>query len=152
MLPVTTHLQVVVVGVLSQAPVEEGPGEVVHSILLAGDGLVHNLSHHVIMQEVVQVALHRVWLKQELLVVLLAGRVAHQHAPAARTAGLRDTTQAEQKMRLQQQEHLQSQQQGQVSEITHRQDRRYTCSSRSNQSIPGEPCWSLFQLVCRIFG
>ena len=82
------YLQVVVVGILSQAPVEEGPSEVVHSILLAGDGLIHNLSHHVIMQEVVQVALHRVGLKQKLLVVLLAGSVTHQHAPAVMAAAL----------------------------------------------------------------
>ena len=83
-----SYLQVVVVGVLRQAPVKEGPGEVVYSILLAGDGLVHNLSHHVVMQEVVQVALHRVRLEQELLVVLLAWSVAHQHAPAIAAAAL----------------------------------------------------------------
>ena len=89
------YLQVVVVGVLSQAPVEKGPGEVVHSILLAGDGLVHNLSHHVIMQEMVQVALHGVGLKQELLVVLLAWSVAHQHTPAVMAAGPEDIPEAE---------------------------------------------------------
>ena len=33
------------------------------------------------MQEVVQVALHREGLKQELLVVLLAWRVTHEHTP-----------------------------------------------------------------------
>lgn len=82
-----SDLQIIVVGVLSQAPVEEGPGEVVHSILLAGDGLVHNLSHHVVVQEVVQMTLHWVRLKQELLVVLLARRVAHQHTPAVRAGG-----------------------------------------------------------------
>ena len=48
-----SDLQVIVVWVLSKASVEEGPSEVVHSILLAGDGFIHNLSHHVIMQEVV---------------------------------------------------------------------------------------------------
>ena len=82
------YLQVIIVGVLSQAAVEEGPSEVVHRILLAGDGLVHDLSNHVIMQEVVQVALHRVRLKQELLVVFLAWSVAHQHAPAVMVAVL----------------------------------------------------------------
>ncbi len=75
-------LQVVVVGVLCQSAVEEGPGEVVNSILLAGDAAVDNLGHHVVMQEVVQVALHREGLKEELLVVLLARRMTHQHTPA----------------------------------------------------------------------
>ena len=42
-------LQVVVVGVLCQSAVEEGPGEVVNSILLAGDAAVDNLGHHVVM-------------------------------------------------------------------------------------------------------
>ena len=78
------HLQVIVVGILSKAPVEEGPCEVVHGILLAGDGLVHNLSHHVVMQEVIQMTLHWVRLEQELLVVLLARCVTHQHTPAVR--------------------------------------------------------------------
>ena len=78
-------LQVVVVGVLSQPAVEEGPGEVVHGILLAGDGAVDDLSHHVVVQEVVQVALHWEGLEQELLVVLLARRMAHQHTPGGQT-------------------------------------------------------------------
>ena len=34
-----------------------------------------------VVQKVVQVTLHWEWLKQELLVVLLARRVAHQYAP-----------------------------------------------------------------------
>ncbi len=75
-------LQVVVVRVLCQSAVEEGPGEVVNGILLAGDAAVDNLSHHVVMQEVVQVALHWEGLKEELLVVLLARRMTHQHTPA----------------------------------------------------------------------
>ena len=75
-------LQVIVVGVLCQSAVEEGPGEVVNGILLAGDAAVDDLGHHVVMQEVVQVALHWEGLKEELLVVLLARRMTHQHTPA----------------------------------------------------------------------
>ncbi len=79
---VQADLQVVVVGVLCQSAVEEGPCEVVNGILLAGDAAVDNLGHHVVMQEVVQMALHRERLKEELLVVLLAWRMTHQHTPA----------------------------------------------------------------------
>jgi len=75
-------LQVVVVGVLCQSAVEEGPGEVVNGILLAANAAVDDLCHHVVMQEVVQVALHREGLKEELLVVPLARRMTHQHTPA----------------------------------------------------------------------
>ena len=79
---VAADLQVVVIGVLCQSAVEEGPGEVVNGILLAGDAAVDNLGHHVVVQEVVQVALHREGLKEELLVVFLARRMTHQHTPA----------------------------------------------------------------------
>ena len=76
-------LQVVVVGVLSQAAVEEGPGEVVHRILLVGDDFGHNFCCNVVMQGMIQVALHRERLEQELLVVLLPGCMAHEHTPAS---------------------------------------------------------------------
>lgn len=39
------------------------------------------------MQEVIQVALHREGLEQELLVVLLARRVTHQDTPTQTTTG-----------------------------------------------------------------
>ena len=77
-------LQVVVVGVLGEAAVEEGPGEVVDGLLLGGDGACHDLGRHMVCQRVIQVALHGERLVQELLVVLLAWRVAHQHTPVTR--------------------------------------------------------------------
>lgn len=50
-------LKVVVVRVLSHAPVEEGPCEVVDSILLVFDGSSHHLSTKVVVKEVVKVGL-----------------------------------------------------------------------------------------------
>lgn len=55
-------LQVVVIGVLRHAAVQEGPGEVIHSILLVLNGLRDYLSIEVVMHAVVQVRLHRQWL------------------------------------------------------------------------------------------
>ena len=51
-------LQVIVVGVLGHAAVEERPGQVVHSILLVLHCLCDDLSVEVVMQTVVQVRLH----------------------------------------------------------------------------------------------
>ena len=50
-------LQVVVVWVLRHAAIEEGPGEVIHRVLLVLHRLGHYLSIEVVMQEVVQVGL-----------------------------------------------------------------------------------------------
>ena len=50
-------LQVVVVGVLGHATVQEGPCQVVHSILFVLNRLRHNLGTEVVMQAVVQMAL-----------------------------------------------------------------------------------------------
>lgn len=55
-------LQVVVVGVLGHAAVEECPRQVVHSVLLVLHCLGDNLSIEVVMEAVVQVRLHRQWL------------------------------------------------------------------------------------------
>ena len=52
-------LQVVVVRVLCHATVEEGPGEVVHSILLVLHRLGDYLGVEVVVEEVVQVGLER---------------------------------------------------------------------------------------------
>ena len=50
-------LEVVVVWILCHSAVEEGPGEVVHGVLLVLDGLCHHLCIEVVVKEVVQVGL-----------------------------------------------------------------------------------------------
>ena len=50
-------MQVVVVGVKSHSAVEEGPGEVVNSILLVLNCLGHHFCIEVVMEEVIQVGL-----------------------------------------------------------------------------------------------
>lgn len=50
-------LEVVVVRVLCHSPIDEGPCEVVHSVLLVLDSLGHHLSIEVIMEEVIQMRL-----------------------------------------------------------------------------------------------
>lgn len=114
-----TYVHVVVVGVLREASVEEGPGEVVDGILLVLDDARHRLRVEVVVQPLIQVRLHsgqpmlaiRVWkvgasiellpgvmdmmlkdacmlyldgqrLQQELLVVILFGRLAQDNALA----------------------------------------------------------------------
>lgn len=67
-------LQVVVVGVLGHPAVQEGPGQVVHGVLLVLDGLGDDLSVEVVVHAVVQVRLHRQRLVQELLEEILQGR------------------------------------------------------------------------------
>lgn len=69
-------LQVVVVGVLRHAAVQEGPGEVVHGILLVLDGLGDDLGVEVVVHTVVQVRLHRQRLIQELLEEILWARTS----------------------------------------------------------------------------
>ena len=82
--PVRRARQVVVVGVLAQAPVVERPRQVVHRVLLVLHHPRHDLRGQVVVQEVVQVRLHRERLVQELLVVRLARRVAEEHRRAVR--------------------------------------------------------------------
>lgn len=65
-------LQVVVVGVLGHAAVEERPGQVVHGVLLVLHSLGDDLSIEVVMEAVVQVRLHRQRLVQELLEEVLS--------------------------------------------------------------------------------
>ena len=48
-------LQVVVVGVLGHPAVQEGPGQVVHGVLLVLDGLGDDLGVEVVVHAVVQV-------------------------------------------------------------------------------------------------
>ena len=50
-------LEVVVVWILCHSSVDEGPGEIVHCILLVLDGLCHNFSVEVIVKEVVEMGL-----------------------------------------------------------------------------------------------
>ena len=50
-------LQVVEVGILCHSAVEEGPGEVVHCILLVLNRLGHHFRIEVVVHEVVQVRL-----------------------------------------------------------------------------------------------
>lgn len=59
-------MEVVVVRVLCQPAVVEGPCEVVHSILFVGHCASHDLGAQVVVQEVVQMALHWERLEQEL--------------------------------------------------------------------------------------
>ena len=75
-----THLQVIVVRVLRHPPVQERPGQVVHGVLLVLDRLCDDLSVEVVVQRVVQVALHRDRLVEELLVEVLAGGLTEQDA------------------------------------------------------------------------
>ena len=65
-------MQVVVVGVLGHAAVEERPGQVVHGVLLVLHSLGDDLSIEVVMEAVVQVRLHRQRLVQELLEEVLS--------------------------------------------------------------------------------
>ena len=65
--PVGDSCQVVVVGVLSHSSIDEGPGEVVHRILLVLNRLGHDLSVEVIVHAVVQMGLNGEWLVEELL-------------------------------------------------------------------------------------
>ncbi len=53
----TRTLEVVVVGILSHSAVDEGPGEVVHCILLVLNRLGHHLCVEVVVEEVIQVGL-----------------------------------------------------------------------------------------------
>mmetsp|Transcript_3463 Transcript_3463/g.9986 ORF Transcript_3463/g.9986 Transcript_3463/m.9986 type:complete len:305 (+) Transcript_3463:1176-2090(+) len=75
--------QVVVVGVLGNPSVEECPCQVVHSVLFVLNCLGDDLGAEVIRKVVVEVALHREGLKQELLIVFLARGVAHDHSTAS---------------------------------------------------------------------
>lgn len=60
-------MQVVVVWVLGHTAVEEGPGQVVHSVLFILHRFSNNLSIEVVVEAVVQVRLYRQRLIQELL-------------------------------------------------------------------------------------
>lgn len=64
-------LQVVVVGVLGHPAVQEGPGEVIHRVLLVFYGLGDNLSVEVVVHAVVQVRLHGQGLVEEFLEEIL---------------------------------------------------------------------------------
>mmetsp|Transcript_3715 Transcript_3715/g.6442 ORF Transcript_3715/g.6442 Transcript_3715/m.6442 type:complete len:201 (-) Transcript_3715:239-841(-) len=68
----------VVVRVLRQATVIETPGEVVHRILFAFDGLGHDLRKKRVVEEAVEVAFDRDRLEKEAFVVFLARGRAHQ--------------------------------------------------------------------------
>ena len=54
---ITLTLQVVVVGVLRHATIEEGPSQVIYCILLVFNRLGNNFSTEVVMYEVIQVGL-----------------------------------------------------------------------------------------------
>mmetsp|Transcript_22170 Transcript_22170/g.66557 ORF Transcript_22170/g.66557 Transcript_22170/m.66557 type:complete len:686 (+) Transcript_22170:35-2092(+) len=73
-------LEVVVVGVLRQAPVVEGPREVVDAVLLGLDRLGDDLGVHVVVQRVVQAGLDGQGLVEHALEVLALGRVAEDAA------------------------------------------------------------------------
>mmetsp|Transcript_70197 Transcript_70197/g.198108 ORF Transcript_70197/g.198108 Transcript_70197/m.198108 type:complete len:1103 (-) Transcript_70197:287-3595(-) len=75
-------LEPVVVRVLGEPPVVEGPGQPVHGVLLVLDGLHHDLRVHVVRHALVQVALDGERLVDELLVVLLLRVLRQQHAHA----------------------------------------------------------------------
>ena len=48
-LPVRDSLQVIIIRVLRQSPVQERPGEVVHGVLFVLYGLGHDLRVHVVV-------------------------------------------------------------------------------------------------------
>ena len=73
-------LEVVVVGILSHPAVEEGPGEIVDSILLVLDGLGDDLCVKVIVQAMIQVALDGQRFVEELFVEILLASLAQEHA------------------------------------------------------------------------
>mmetsp|Transcript_75394 Transcript_75394/g.157135 ORF Transcript_75394/g.157135 Transcript_75394/m.157135 type:complete len:1109 (+) Transcript_75394:119-3445(+) len=84
-------LETVVVGVLRETPVVEGPGQPINGILLVLDGLHHDLGVDVVRHTLIQVTLHGQRLINELLVVLLLRVLCEQHAHTglinARSAG-----------------------------------------------------------------
>ena len=53
----TLTLQIVVVRILGHPPIKEGPGDVVHSVLLVLDGFGHHLGIEMVVKEVVQMRL-----------------------------------------------------------------------------------------------
>jgi len=57
-------LEIVVVGVLSHASIEEGPCQVVDGILLVLDGSRHNLGVEMVMKTVIQMRLHTIHQQQ----------------------------------------------------------------------------------------
>ena len=59
-------LQVVVVGVLRHTPVQEGPSQVIHSILLVLNRFCDNFGVKMVVQTVVQMALDWQRLVEEL--------------------------------------------------------------------------------------
>ena len=73
--PVRDTSEVIVVRILSDASVEEGPGEEVDSVLLVGDVLGDNGGVEVVVEELVQVRLDGQRLVDELLEELLLARV-----------------------------------------------------------------------------
>mmetsp|Transcript_57678 Transcript_57678/g.103594 ORF Transcript_57678/g.103594 Transcript_57678/m.103594 type:complete len:900 (+) Transcript_57678:1228-3927(+) len=75
-------LQAVVIGVLRQSAIVEGPCQPVDCILLVLDGLHHDLRIHVVCHSLVKVAFHWQRLIDELLVVLLLGVLGQQAAHA----------------------------------------------------------------------
>mmetsp|Transcript_87455 Transcript_87455/g.138908 ORF Transcript_87455/g.138908 Transcript_87455/m.138908 type:complete len:412 (+) Transcript_87455:1122-2357(+) len=72
-------LQSVIVGILGQTTVVEGPGQPINSILLVLNGLHHDLSIHVVSHPLIKMAFHRKRLVNELLVILLLGVLRQQH-------------------------------------------------------------------------
>ena len=65
--PLTLTLKVVVVWVLSHAAIDEGPGQVVHCVLLVLDRLGNHFCIEVVVEEVVQVRLKKQTHKQTII-------------------------------------------------------------------------------------
>lgn len=78
--PMRDPLQVVVVRVLRESPVQERPRQVVDGVLLVLDGLRDDLCVKVVVHPVVEMALHGQRVVQELLEEVLLGALAHQNA------------------------------------------------------------------------
>jgi hypothetical protein len=63
---VRNALQVIVVRILRHAPVQEGPRQVIHCVLLVLNSFGDNLGVKMVVQAVIQMALDWQWLVKEL--------------------------------------------------------------------------------------
>ena len=73
-------LQIVIIGVLSHAPVEERPREIIHSVLFVLDRFGDNLGVEMIVETVIQMTLDGQRFVQELFVKIFLRRLTEQDA------------------------------------------------------------------------
>lgn len=74
----SSSIQVVVVRIRGQSPVQERPGHPIDSVLLACNSADNNLSVEGVVQVLSEVRLDREWLLEELNEIVTSGCVAHE--------------------------------------------------------------------------